>query len=436
MGLRLVACAMIAFLASGCATVPREVARADYCDFRIQSAEVALPPPGRGPLLANVKPANAMLLLSGGSLHGAFGAGLLARWKELNGGLPRFRTVTGISTGALLSTDAFIDTPEAAQRAYTIRSESDLLTPYAKRNASGGFGLPAYVSIARHNAVADLGPLRRMLHDHITMEVLQQVVARSSGRRLLVGAVDVDSGDAVIFDMLDMAARAVAASGPRSEHYRDCYIDAIVASSSVPLAARPVMIDNRMYVDGGARFGIFVDGLGRDAGVEASGTPGAPPQLFIVVNGMQRVRPECGKADQNRCAQDGTDAYDNRDGAHARWNLLGLAQRSSDILIAQIYRFSVADIAARYRDRYGAAAAVGSLHYFQIDAAGMLAHPFDGGNCGAIHAEEEARLHPLQFYPRYMACLIDYGRAYADANAPVLRIGHPEVPAGLQGIGQ
>ena len=55
-------------------------------------------------------------------------------------------------------------------------------------------------------------------------------------------------------------------------------------------------------------------------------------------------------------AADGSDGYLNRDGQHRSWNLLGLAQRSSDILIAQIYRFSVADIVARFGERYPGAA--------------------------------------------------------------------------------
>ena len=423
--LRLIASMITLLVAGGCTTIPKPVVSRDYCNFVMQRAEVPMPPPGRIPDRNVIEPANAMLLLSGGSLHGAFGAGLLTRWKELNSGLPRFRTVTGISTGALLSTDAFIDTPEAAQRAYTIERESDLVRPFAKRNRKGGFSPTAYLSIVRNNAVADLGPLRQRLHDHISMDVLREVVSRSNNRRLLVGAVDVDSGDAVIFDMVDMAKRAVAASGAKAEHFRDCYVDAIVASSSVPLAARPVIIDNRMYVDGGARFGVFLDNFGNDAGTSTPGPATAPPKVYIVINGMQRVGPECGKVDHSLCARDSTDAYDNRDGAHAGWNLLGLAQRSSDILIAQIYRFSAADIASRYRERYGSAAAKADLHYFQIDADAMLTHPFESSTCGDIHADEEARLHPLQFYPRYMACLIDYGRAFADWNADALRIGRP-----------
>ncbi|MFN0137851.1 MAG: patatin-like phospholipase family protein, partial [Phycisphaerae bacterium] len=48
-----------------------------------------------------------VLSLSGGGANGAFGAGLLCGWTEA-GTRPKFMLVTGISTGALLSTFAFL----------------------------------------------------------------------------------------------------------------------------------------------------------------------------------------------------------------------------------------------------------------------------------------------------------------------------------------
>lgn len=432
---RLLVLCLAAALAASCATLPPLVTKANYCNFKLAKAEVKAPPLPRSPFLESRQPDNAMLLLSGGSQHGAFGAGLLARWKQVSGGrLPRFRTVTGISTGALLSTDAFIDRPEAAEQAYTIDREADLLKPYASRNKRGAFGLSDYVSIARNNAVADLAPLRARLREHLDMETLRKVRDMSDGRRLLVGAVDVDSGDAVVFDMVDMAKRAVETPGAEGERYRDCYVDAVLASSSVPLAAKPVVIDNRMYIDGGARFGVFVDGFGTEAGVGDERDAAPAPQLYIVINGMQRVAPECGKLERGGgiCAADGSDGYLNRDGQHRSWNLLGLAQRSSDILIAQIYRFSVADIVARFGERYPGAA--DHVHYLPIVEDRMLKHVWNGADCAEWHRRDEADTHPLQFYPRYMRCLIDFGRTYADERAGELKLGSTPLPAGLRGL--
>ena len=48
-----------------------------------------------------------VLLVSGGGSHGAYGAGLLNGWSE-RGTRPRFKVVTGISTGALIAPYAFL----------------------------------------------------------------------------------------------------------------------------------------------------------------------------------------------------------------------------------------------------------------------------------------------------------------------------------------
>ena len=48
-----------------------------------------------------------VLALSGGGADGAFGAGLLCGWTE-NGNRPRFKLVTGISTGSLIAPFAFL----------------------------------------------------------------------------------------------------------------------------------------------------------------------------------------------------------------------------------------------------------------------------------------------------------------------------------------
>ena len=52
-----------------------------------------------------------ILELSGGGQYGAFGAGFLKGWREA-GTRPEFDIVTGVSTGALLSTHAFLGTPD------------------------------------------------------------------------------------------------------------------------------------------------------------------------------------------------------------------------------------------------------------------------------------------------------------------------------------
>ncbi|HEX8216983.1 MAG TPA: hypothetical protein VF577_05925, partial [Allosphingosinicella sp.] len=118
---------------------PPEVTSENRCDFRRLALNVPLPGENiassssefvralqeslySGPRREGVS--NSLLFLSGGSQEGAFGAGFLDGWSVLRTsdvagraaaglrpatGLPQFRVVTAISTGAILSTWAFIN---------------------------------------------------------------------------------------------------------------------------------------------------------------------------------------------------------------------------------------------------------------------------------------------------------------------------------------
>ena len=214
-----------------------------------------------------------MLFLSGGSLHGAFGAGFLQGVSESDGGLPEFQVVTGVSTGSILSTFAFLGDTAKLVEGYRITDERQLLTPYI-RIRDGRPTLSSLARVARHGAVANFDPLRARLRQEFSPEVLWRVRQRHTdptGPRLYVGAVDVDTGRAVAFDLGDMASRYFPDGRPPASgtvetveqaRVRDCYVSAVLASSSAPMAAPPVFIDNRMYVDGGARFGMFSDEIG------------------------------------------------------------------------------------------------------------------------------------------------------------------------------
>src|SRR4051794_22654115 len=121
----------LALLCAGCATTPPVTVDADLCNFRMQPMQVDQPPeriPPPSPTAALGGPDPAVLFLSGGSQHGAFGAGILEQWQNNAPGhrLPRFRVVTGISTGAMQATAAFLDRPALAVGAYTIGTEREL----------------------------------------------------------------------------------------------------------------------------------------------------------------------------------------------------------------------------------------------------------------------------------------------------------------------
>ena len=79
-------------------------------ESRLQkSLEKALrnPGPWRTALKNDGTPVVDILVLTGGGSRGAYGAGILCGW-TVAGSRPDFRVVTGVSTGALQSTFAFL----------------------------------------------------------------------------------------------------------------------------------------------------------------------------------------------------------------------------------------------------------------------------------------------------------------------------------------
>ncbi len=379
---------------------------------------------------------DAMLFLSGGSQEGAFGAGVLDRWHTVSGGaFPSFRVVTGISTGALLATPAFIGRTDLliAQfqqgrrlwSGYEILRENELLQPLA-RGAGRGFDVRTALSALRHGAVANLTPLRQVLLEQLGEREFEAVAAGyRNNRLLLVGVVDVDTGEAVALDLTELALRITGSQSDEDRRrLRGCYADAIVASSSAPLAATPVFIDNRMYVDGGARFGLFSNEIDQAFADRAKDTT-APEyriqqrlnaaQIYVIVNGNLAIRQQCGRPDTAQCNVPGT-----RYGAHPRWNLMDLAIRSEGILVNQNQRMSLERVnlmsmskGPRFHPAWIGAAAPTHLSTMGADQAALGAGEM---SCADWRAMDEHLLHPIQFHPREMHCLVHYGRWFFDHN--------------------
>ena len=103
-----------------------------------------------------------VLVLSGGDARGAHGAGILRGWCDAPGGRPTFDVVTGVSTGALMATAAFLGAPEddeSVRQIYTEVKDSDIFTgPFT-------FGKP--------DSIYDTKPLKQLLEKHITWEILR-----------------------------------------------------------------------------------------------------------------------------------------------------------------------------------------------------------------------------------------------------------------------
>lgn len=188
------------------------------------------------------------LAISGGGDNGAFAAGLLNAWTE-TGTRPEFKLVTGISTGALIAPFAFIGKKYDAtlKQVYTMTSPRDVLE---KRSLLGG---------VLSDAMADNRPLLGLTRKFVTDELLKEIAAEyAKGRMLLIGTTDLDSGRGVIWDMGKIASYG----GPEA---LDLFVKVMVASTSIPGAFPPMMIDveaggqryQEMHVDGGVVAQVF-----------------------------------------------------------------------------------------------------------------------------------------------------------------------------------
>jgi len=213
-----------------------------------------------------------MLSLSGGGQNGAFGAGLLAGWRE-SGQRPEFDMVGGVSTGALLATHALLGTPAddaLLEEMYTQISKKDI------HNERGIFSL-AFGA----DSLSDTAPLRALIAKFITAETLQRVAAAYNDNRFLfVGTTNIDYGQTWVWNM------SLIAKDGNLELYRQV----LLASASFPIVFPPVEIDGHLFVDGAARSNVVIAGLG-------GGTRPPPPlygpgNLYLIDNGKLLNPPE------------------------------------------------------------------------------------------------------------------------------------------------
>jgi len=231
------------------------------------------------------------LALSGGGGDGAFGAGFLCGWTEA-GTRPKFKLVTGISTGALIAPFAFLGPEYDAKlkEAYTMVSDKDIYKVPSK--------LKLLLNLGRIEAVASTEPLAELLKRLIDDQVIQEIAAEhKKGRRLLVGTTQLDAQRLVIWNM-----GAIAASGHPDAP--QLFRQVLRAAASIPVAFNPVYIKvkaggqeyDEMHVDGGVRAEVMLylyeEALKLfTARAKLRGlAPGLTPKLYIIRNAQ--VSPE------------------------------------------------------------------------------------------------------------------------------------------------
>jgi Patatin-like phospholipase len=358
------------------------------------------------------------LALSGGGQHGAFGSGFFYGI----GQLPTWDIVTGVSTGSLQSTLLFLaNQPVPADRtygwvngplsgqdgatgfvvkpgmsnigdmvlAYSIASEADLM-----RIRFGGAAMGAVLK----GSSASFGPLRDRLLKIMTIGTLQAVGEQwtQNQRQLFVGVSSLDDGQGYGIDMTELAARTLPERHPTPQDLKriqGCYVDALLASASVPPGVPPVTLQTatstNMYMDGGARFGVFLEPVTR--ALRGAGAAG-DAQVTLMVNTTLSV---------GSWSSDGQPMQ--------KWSAISAALRAVNLMETQVYNFSVASV-----EELGIAKGWLRMAYLSNDdiPGGEQPddHMFDGKTCAQWQAID-AKAKPMQFYPWYMACTADYGRS-------------------------
>ncbi|HYH63107.1 MAG TPA: patatin-like phospholipase family protein, partial [Urbifossiella sp.] len=180
-------------------------------------------PPGRPP--------RNVLCLSGGGSYGAYSAGVLVGWTQ-RGDRPCFDVVTGISTGALIAPFAFLGPAYDAQmhRFYTTLTDRDIFKKQYVRGLLGG------------EAFTDTGPLRKLISDTVTPEMVAGLAdAHRAGRRLILGTTEEEGRRFVVWDVGHIASR----NGPGD---RELIISVMLGSAAIPGVFPPSRID--VSVDG------------------------------------------------------------------------------------------------------------------------------------------------------------------------------------------
>ena len=195
------------------------------------------------------------LAVSGGGSDGAFGAGVLNGWTEA-GGRPKFKIVTGVSTGSLIAPFAFLGSDY----------DDELKAAYTTIDSNRIFIARGLLPLLWSEAVASTEPLQELIGTYVDEKLLDAIAAEhAEGRRLYVASTNLDAEQPIIWDM-----GAIAGSGKPDR--LALFRKVLLSSASIPSIFPPVLIDvtvdgnkhQEMHVDGGVFFQAFFIGAATD----------------------------------------------------------------------------------------------------------------------------------------------------------------------------
>lgn len=231
-----------------------------------------------------------VVALSGGAQNGAFGAGILCNWADA----PRHVDMwTGVSTGALLLTHAFliaedVQFPAPDLKQAKARYRVELEEAYTKYSEADIMSKRGVLKLLSSSAMASMDGLRELVGRYVTDDAINRVAAAAAETDVLtVGTTDMDTGNFVAWDLKKMA---------RARMY-GLYRKVVFASCLEPVAMDPEYIAGHMHADGGVRYQIFaplfqevIERVMRTEAVRsrtlAPPAPAAPLlEVYLLVNG-------------------------------------------------------------------------------------------------------------------------------------------------------
>lgn len=191
-----------------------------------------------------------ILLVSGGSSNGAYGAGFICGWTKTKN-RPKFDIVTGVSTGAFIGMFAFLG-PEydnQLKTVYTTISDKNVYVFHKFRT----------LFFFRNNAITNTHPLQEMLERFVTTDVMHKIAAEyKNNRRFYVETTQLDAKRIVIWDMGKIATIGTPEALALMQKI-------MLASAAIPVAFPPVhfsvlangKVYDELHVDGGMGAQIF-----------------------------------------------------------------------------------------------------------------------------------------------------------------------------------
>jgi len=197
-----------------------------------------------------------VLELSAGGEFGAYGAGFLKGWRSVGSGAKPIarddiQIVTGVSTGALMSTYAFLATYDTSA---TPSWDEQLEQFYLTLTDAQIYSTRSTLALLFANSLYDASGKQKFLQKYLTTDVINRVANAPEERRLYVGFANLDSGEFLRIDMVALAKGTFESTSRRD----DCYRAVIDAATAQEIAFPPVFIDGHMMADGGVRQHVFL----------------------------------------------------------------------------------------------------------------------------------------------------------------------------------